>query len=104
MRRSARIRKTIRAAARRLNRRYDAHPSELPDEVTSSGKRLAPPPILAALRRIPTQLRRANAPVDRYFAMSASHFEGDGALPTLRELASRKLLAALKRRGELPRE
>ena len=104
MRRSERIRRAVKGATRRSNRRYDAHPSELPDEVTPSGERLAPPPLFAALRRMPRQLRRANVPVDRYFAMSASHIEGDGALPTLRALASRKLLAALRHRGELPRE
>ena len=102
VRRTDRVTKAVRAAARTLKRRYARRPSAVPDEITAANERLAPPAILSALRRLPKQLRLRGLPVTGDFSMSATHLEGDGGLATLRALGPRRLLNVLKRRGELP--
>jgi hypothetical protein len=63
---------------------------------------LAPPAILEAVRAIPSAFHDAGIALGYGFAVSASHFEGHGALATLGTTAEPARLRALRDLGLLP--
>jgi hypothetical protein len=64
----------------------------------------APPMILEVVRRLPGALAAAGVPLAPDIAISASHFEGYGALDVLEATADRSTILALDQAGFLPEE
>ncbi|HEX5618825.1 MAG TPA: hypothetical protein VFX51_10415 [Solirubrobacteraceae bacterium] len=62
------------------------------------------PATVEVVRRLPAALRSAGVDLTDDFAAAAAHFEGWGARAILKEVADRRLLRALRKRGELPEE
>jgi hypothetical protein len=90
------------ADVKRTGAALAAHYEQHEDD--ESGEWGPSPATVEVVRRLPDALRSAGLELTDDFAASAAHFEGWGARAVLKQVADRRLLRALKKRGELPEE